>query len=77
MYITHLCEFALLGFHFTAVFQTRKLPVCAIQMHLQTDGKIKKITQMRNILEVSNAMVYRYYFRKSGHKLVSKEASSS
>lgn len=32
---------------------------------------------MRNILEVNNAMVYRFYFRESGHKLVCKEASSS
>lgn len=32
---------------------------------------------MRNILEVNNAMAYRLYFRKSGHKLVSKEAGSS
>lgn len=32
---------------------------------------------MRNILEINNAMVYRFYFRKSGHKLVRKEAGSS
>ena len=42
LYITHLREFALLGLHFTAVSQTRKLPVCAIQMHLWTDGETKK-----------------------------------
>lgn len=32
---------------------------------------------MRNILEVNNAMVYRFYFRESGHKLLHKEAGSS
>lgn len=48
LYITYLHEFAFLGLHLTAVSQTRKLPVCAIQMHLQTDGKIKNNTNEKH-----------------------------
>lgn len=44
LYMTHLCEFALLGLHFNSSLPNKKAASVCNTMHLQMDGKIKNHT---------------------------------